>query len=206
MDDILKVTGLNKSYDNFSLKDVSFTLPEGCITGFIGVNGAGKTTTLRSILGLTSRISGHINFFGMDIEKDARKIKDRIGVVLDDGCFYDELSLAEMKDVIEAAHALREQGIAHVVISLGAEGALWVNASGEWIAKPPSVDVVSTVGAGDSMVGGLIYGLLMRESSEHTLRLATAVAALAVSQSNVGITDRPQLAAMMARVDLQPFN
>ena len=83
MDDILKVTGLNKSYDNFSLKDVSFTLPEGCITGFIGVNGAGKTTTLRSILGLTSRISGHINFFGMYIEKDARKIKDRIGVVLD---------------------------------------------------------------------------------------------------------------------------
>ena len=69
--------------------------------------------------------------------------------------------LPEMKDVIEAAHALREQGIAHVVISLGAEGALWVNASGEWIAKPPSVDVVSTVGAGDSMVGGLIYGLLM---------------------------------------------
>ena len=52
MHDILKVTGLNKSYDNFSLKDVSFTLPEGCITGFIGVNGAGKTTTLRSILGL----------------------------------------------------------------------------------------------------------------------------------------------------------
>ena len=105
MHDILKVTGLNKSYDNFSLKDVSFTLPEGCITGFIGVNGAGKTTTLRSILGLTSRISGHINFFGMDIEKDARKIKDRIGVVLDDGCFYDELSLAEMKDVIASAYS-----------------------------------------------------------------------------------------------------
>ena len=43
-----------------------------------------------------------------------------------------------------------------MVISLGAEGALWVNASGEWIAKPPSMEVVSTVGAGDSMVGGLI--------------------------------------------------
>jgi 1-phosphofructokinase len=40
----------------------------------------------------------------------------------------------------------------------------------------------------------------------YPLRLATAVAALAVSQSNVGITDRTQLAAMMARVDLQPFN
>ena len=114
--------------------------------------------------------------------------------------------LPQLNDVIAAAHALREQGIAHVVISLGAEGALWVNASGEWIAKPPACEVVSTVGAGDSMVGGLIYGLLMRESSEHTLRLATAVAAMAVSQSNVGISDRTQLAAMMARVDLQPFN
>lgn len=104
MDDILKVTGLNKSYDNFSLNNISFTLPEGCITGFIGVNGAGKTTTLRTILGLTSRTSGHISFLGMDMEKDARKIKDRIGVVLDDGCFYDELSLAEMKDIIASAY------------------------------------------------------------------------------------------------------
>lgn len=114
--------------------------------------------------------------------------------------------LPELHDVITAAHQLRDQGIAHVVISLGAEGALWVNASGEWLAKPPACEVVSTVGAGDSMVGGLIYGLLMGESSEHTLRLATAVAAMAVSQSNVGVADRTMLAAMMARVDLHPVH
>lgn len=114
--------------------------------------------------------------------------------------------LPVLEDVVAAAQALRERGVAHVVISFGAEGALWVNASGAWIAKPPPCEVVSTVGAGDSMVGGLIYGLLMRQSSEHTLRLATAVAALAVSQSNVSVTDRPQLAAVMARVDLKPFN
>ncbi|MCD1124588.1 1-phosphofructokinase [Jinshanibacter sp. LJY008] len=114
--------------------------------------------------------------------------------------------LPTLEDVVEAAHALREDGIAHVVISLGVEGALWVNASGAWLAKPPVCEVVSTVGAGDSMVGGLIYGLLMRESSEHTLRLATAVAVLAVSQSNVGIKDRMQLASMMSQVELKPFN
>ena len=85
--------------------------------------------------------------------------------------------LPEMKDVIDAAHALREQGIAHVVILAGRRGRAVGERLREWIAKPPSVEVVSTVGAGDSMVGGLIYGLLMRESSEHTLRLATAVAA-----------------------------
>lgn len=114
--------------------------------------------------------------------------------------------LSSLNDVVKAAHALREQGIAHVVVSLGAEGALWVSASGTWLAKPPRVEVISTVGAGDSMVSGLIYGLMMRESSEDTLRLATAVSALAVSQSNVGIADRAQLDAMMAQVDVHPFN
>ena len=43
MDTVLDVTGLNKSYDSFSLKDVSFSLPEGCITGFIGINAVSYT-------------------------------------------------------------------------------------------------------------------------------------------------------------------
>ncbi|HEK1032306.1 TPA: 1-phosphofructokinase [Proteus mirabilis] len=113
--------------------------------------------------------------------------------------------LPELSDVVQAAHELRQQGISHVVISLGEQGAMWVNASGAWMAKPPKCDVVSTVGAGDSMVGGLIYGLMMRQTSEHTLRLATAISALAVSQTNVGITDREQLARMMTEVELTPL-
>ena len=104
MDNILEVSGLNKKYDNFSLKEVSFYLPEGCITGFIGINGAGKTTTLRTILGLTSKVSGKIKLFDTDIEGNESKIKDRIGIVLDEGCFYDELSLSEMKSVIAPAY------------------------------------------------------------------------------------------------------
>ena len=39
MDRVLEVKNLNKSYSRFALKDVSFSLPEGCITGFIGING-----------------------------------------------------------------------------------------------------------------------------------------------------------------------
>ena len=104
MNDILTVNGLNKTYGNFSLRDVTFSLQEGCITGFIGVNGAGKTTTLRTLLGLTNRLSGNIQFFGLDLDKNERQIKDRIGIVLDDGCFYNELSLTEMKSVIAPAY------------------------------------------------------------------------------------------------------
>jgi ABC-2 type transport system ATP-binding protein len=101
---ILEVTGLNKSYKDFSLTNVSFTLPEDCITGFIGVNGAGKTTTIRAILGLTKKTSGSIKVFGKAIESNEREIKNRIGVVLDDGGFYDDLTMAEMKSIIAPAY------------------------------------------------------------------------------------------------------
>ena len=104
MDNILEVSGLNKRYGDFALKDISFYLPDGCITGFVGINGAGKTTTLRSILGLTNKVSGNIKFFGMNMNGNESKIKDRIGIVLDEGGFYDELTLSEMKNVIAPAY------------------------------------------------------------------------------------------------------
>ncbi|MGW8115289.1 ABC transporter ATP-binding protein [Caproicibacterium sp. NSD3] len=105
MNNILEVTGLNKSYGDFSLSNVTFSLPEDCITGFIGVNGAGKTTTLRSILRLTTNTSGTIKLFGLDMEKHERELKNRIGVVMDDGGFYDELTMSEMKNVIAPAYS-----------------------------------------------------------------------------------------------------
>lgn len=84
MENILEVTGLNKTYPNFSLKDVSFSLPDGCITGFIGKNGAGKTTTLKSILDLVPRISGGIKWFGMDLYTHAKEktVSYKIPVIL----------------------------------------------------------------------------------------------------------------------------
>jgi fructose-1-phosphate kinase PfkB-like protein len=67
-----------------------------------------------------------------------------------------------------AATAVARRRVCSLDSRISREGALWVNASGEWIAKPPSVEVVSTVGAGDSMVGGLISlrpGKSLRERS-----------------------------------------
>ncbi|MFB1049387.1 ABC transporter ATP-binding protein [Paraliobacillus sp. JSM ZJ581] len=105
MSSILEVTGLNKSYGDFSLSDISFSLEEDCITGFIGINGAGKTTTIRTILGLVTRASGTIKLFGKDMNKYEKELKDRIGIVLDDGGFYDELSMAEMTSIISPAYS-----------------------------------------------------------------------------------------------------
>ncbi|MEC0209775.1 ABC transporter ATP-binding protein [Paenibacillus ehimensis] len=105
MKPILEVAGLKKDLGNFRLDDVGFSLIEGCITGFIGVNGAGKTTTIKLILGLMLKDAGEITFFGKDIERHEREFKNRIGIVLDEGYFYDELTLLEMKNVIAPAYS-----------------------------------------------------------------------------------------------------
>lgn len=105
MKPILEVKGLSKSLGSFRLQDVSFSLTEGCITGFIGVNGAGKTTTIKLILGLIAKDAGDIAFCGKDILSNEREFKNRIGIVLDEGYFYDELTLLEMKSVIAPAYS-----------------------------------------------------------------------------------------------------
>lgn len=105
MNNILEVKELNKSYKSFSLSNVSFTLPEDCITGFIGINGSGKTTTIRAILGLARKSSGSIKLFGKDFERNEHELKNRIGVVLDEGYFYDDLSMAEMKSIIAPSYS-----------------------------------------------------------------------------------------------------
>lgn len=105
MNSILEVKGLNKSYKDFSLVDVSFTLPEDCITGFIGINGAGKTTTIRTILNLAKKSSGSIKIFGKEMENNEQEIKNHIGIVLDDGYFYDGLTMNQMKSIIAPAYS-----------------------------------------------------------------------------------------------------
>jgi ABC-2 type transport system ATP-binding protein len=105
MNTILKVTGLRKNFGRFGLTDVNFSLKEDCITGFIGLNGAGKTTTIKAILGLILKDAGNIQIFGQDMAQNERKLKDRIGVVMDEGYFYEEITIHEMKSILAPAYS-----------------------------------------------------------------------------------------------------
>ena len=89
MNDSLEVKNLCKKYNEFELKNINFTLPKGMSMGFIGENGAGKTTTIKSILNLIKIDNGEIKIFGLNIKENEKKIKEDIGVVLDD-CFFSE--------------------------------------------------------------------------------------------------------------------
>jgi 1-phosphofructokinase len=108
--------------------------------------------------------------------------------------------------VAQQAHAaarLHSQGVEHVVISHGAEGVNWFSPGTALHATPPKVSVASTVGAGDSLLAGMLHGLLRFDVPETTLRRATAIAAMAVTQIGFGINDDAQLETLQSGVHVR---
>lgn len=94
MQNAIEVTGLCKKYPDFSLENVSFTVPCGSIVGLIGENGAGKTTTLRAILGALRPDSGTVSLLGHP-PADAN-VKRQIGVVFSDAFFPEILTARQI--------------------------------------------------------------------------------------------------------------
>ncbi|WP_419240191.1 1-phosphofructokinase [Photobacterium leiognathi] len=97
--------------------------------------------------------------------------------------------LVSESDIIEVAEQLSNKHIDNVVVSLGANGVMWRDSEGWLRAKPPKMTVVSTVGAGDTLVAGMCWGHLNGWNKAKTLSFATALSAYAVTQVGVGVDD-----------------
>ncbi|AQM21410.1 1-phosphofructokinase [Vibrio anguillarum] len=105
-----------------------------------------------------------------------------------------------------AAAQLAEKGIENIVVSMGANGVMWLNQH-QWLhAKPPRMQVVSTVGAGDTLVAGLCWGHMQQMEKTELLTFATALSALAVTQVGVGMSNRKQLETLQQQIQLQPVS
>ena len=82
MDLAVKARGLVKRYATLeAVKGIDLDVPRGVVYGFLGPNGAGKTTTMRMIVGLSPKTSGTLEVLGMDVAREGRAIKARLGVV-----------------------------------------------------------------------------------------------------------------------------
>lgn len=88
MNNALSISGLIKTYADFTLDGVSFDVPVGSIVGLIGENGAGKSTTINAVLGLIQKEAGHVSLLGKDTLDN--ETKEQIGVVFD-GSNYPEI-------------------------------------------------------------------------------------------------------------------
>ncbi len=100
MEATIKVKDLNKKYEGFELKNISFEIPEGSIVGLIGENGAGKTTTIKSILNIINS-EGEIQVFGKDIKQNEKEIKSKLGVVLDDSFLSEYLTPKKINSIMK---------------------------------------------------------------------------------------------------------
>lgn len=101
----IEIKNLSKSYPGFSLKDISFELPQGSIIGLVGENGAGKSTTIKLIMNAIKRDSGSIKVLGVDNESaDFDKVKQDIGVVLDEAYFPEALTAKNLGSVMKCTY------------------------------------------------------------------------------------------------------
>lgn len=105
MNNILELRNVKKTFEQFSLKDVSFELPGGFIMGFVGPNGAGKTTTIKLILNMLARDSGDIKVFGKDNLENEQIIKGKIGIVMDRTFYVEEWNLMDVEKAISPFYA-----------------------------------------------------------------------------------------------------
>lgn len=101
MENVLEVEGLCKKYIGFELKNINFTIPKGMIVGLIGENGAGKTTTIKAILNVINKDKGQVKIFGLDLQQNEKKIKQDIGVVLDDSFLSEYLSPKSINKIMK---------------------------------------------------------------------------------------------------------
>lgn len=102
------VSDLRKRYkDVLAVDGVSFAVEEGEIFGILGPNGAGKTTTLEMIEGLRRPDAGSVSVLGIDVTRDARPVKERIGVQLQAVALIPNLTVWETLDMFSGLYAHR---------------------------------------------------------------------------------------------------
>ncbi|GAB5340795.1 1-phosphofructokinase [Pseudomonas fluorescens] len=154
----------------------------------------------------------HLKSLGLKVALDTSGEALRVG--LQAGPWLIKPNTEELADALDcpadsitqqaqAAERLHAQGVEHVVVSHGADGVNWFSPGMALHATPPKVSVASTVGAGDSLLAGMLHGLLSADLPESTLRRATAIAAMAVTQIGFGISDDAQLARLESGVHVR---
>lgn len=111
MEAVITLKNVSKRFSGFEVKDLSFEVKKGFVTGFVGANGMGKSTTIKLIMNLLKPDSGEVSVFGLNYEKHEREIKQRIGFVYDEHVFYENLTLQEMKKIIEPAYDNWDEGL-----------------------------------------------------------------------------------------------
>jgi ABC-2 type transport system ATP-binding protein len=96
LDNVIEVGGLRQAYGDFeAVRGVSFAVPRGELFALLGTNGAGKTTTVEVLEGFRTPTGGSVRVLGLDPVKQRRRLRPRVGIMLQEGGFLGDLTVAE---------------------------------------------------------------------------------------------------------------
>ena len=123
---MINIKNLTKSYGSFKAVDnLTFKINKGEIVGLLGPNGAGKTTTMKVITCFMPATEGNVKIVGLDVKKDALKIKRLIGYLPENAPLYPELNVLEylryIAEIRQIPAAQRKDAIAKVIKQCGLE-------------------------------------------------------------------------------------
>lgn len=152
-------------------------------------------------------------------QSPAKLVVDTSGRALKLACDYQPYLIKPNRDEVleafglpsttkdEQARFVRQlAGVSHVVISMAEAGVVWWQGNGAIAANTPKVAVKSTVGAGDTLLSGLIHGLINHDDKDAALAMAVAMAAHTVSVVGVELPSKARLDELVAKIKTTKFS
>lgn len=116
---MVEVAGVTKRFGaRMAVDELTLNVPQGVCFGLLGPNGAGKTTTLRMIYGVTLPTSGHVRVFGMEVSRNVRAVRRRLGVTLQQNVLIESLSPRANLTIFGRYHLMDGAGLARRVEEL----------------------------------------------------------------------------------------
>ncbi|MDD3165528.1 MAG: ABC transporter ATP-binding protein [Oscillospiraceae bacterium] len=101
----IELSHVNKAFGDFSIQDLSLTVPEGTICGLIGENGAGKSTTIRLLMHALRADSGNLSVLGIDVNApEFLAVKQDVGVVLDEAYFPEVMDAVQVGKIMASTY------------------------------------------------------------------------------------------------------
>ncbi len=191
---------------------ISERFVQGCASGFGVLTGSVPPGTPETLYGdLVERLR----------EQGAKAVVDAHGTMLEHAIpqrpylikpnrfeleQYCGHALPSLEDVANQARALQKKGIEMVCVSLGGQGAILVTAQGAWHAQAPRVQVRSTVGAGDSMVAGMLGALARGDHPADALKLAIACGSGTAATPGTSLFEPDLVRQLLPQVTVRNLN
>jgi ABC-2 type transport system ATP-binding protein len=119
---VIDVKGLTKRFGERTVVDhFDISVPRGAIYGFLGPNGSGKTTTIRMLCGLLTPDEGEGTCLGLDVRRDAGRIKEAVGYMTQKFSYYEDLTIRENLDFVARMYRLdrRRERVDRALVDLG---------------------------------------------------------------------------------------